>query len=353
MIAREMNKMCSRSLSLAVACFLCFVGSSIGFSPARTFGARSSAAEDCFSYRKNQIISGDGVLSLSKQSSHQWELSYSSNRPLVPNHLPRTRQCYTQLYSTNSSKSFTTTLNRNKHKIAALAIVFASVGLACPSPCFASASSILSQIPSPSNFKEAIVSVLDGMSQSGTKGMVAYVLSFTAWTMTVGVTTPVETAAGMAFPLRQSIPLSALGKIGGAFCQYVLAKYLFSDYAREKMKDNEWMSKIDKSFKSHPFGVALIWRFSPLPEFVKNVGPSLVKTLKTRYQLLAILAHGLPFTILWSFMGAETAAVARGGEASALLKRLVAIISSVGLFVSPTLFGMWLKGLGDDTNKEE
>lgn len=196
------------------------------------------------------------------------------------------------------------------------------------------------------------MSVLDGMSQSGTKGMVAYVLSFTAWTMTVGVTTPVETAAGMAFPLRQSIPLSALGKIGGAFCQYVLAKYLFSDYAREKMKDNEWMGKIDRSFKSHPFGVALIWRFSPLPEFVKNVGPSLVKTLKTRYQLLAILAHGLPFTILWSFMGAETAAVARGGEASALLKRLVAIISSVGLFVSPTLFGMWLKGLGDDTQNE-
>ena len=158
--------------------------------------------------------------------------------------------------------------------------------------------------------------------------------------------------AGMAFPLRQSIPLSALGKIGGAFCQYVLAKYLFSEYAREKMKDNEWMGKIDKSFKSHPFGVALIWRFSPLPEFVKNVGPSLVKTLKTRYQLMAILTHGLPFTILWSFMGAETAAVARGGEASVLLKRLVAIISSVGLFVSPTLFGMWLKGLGDDATSE-
>ena len=350
-MAREMHKMCSRSLSLAAACFLCFVGSSIGFAPARTFGARSSTAEDCFPCRSNQIITGNDAVSLARQSSNRWELAYISNRPLVPNHLPRSRQ-YTQLYSANTSKSFTTTLNRNKNKIIALAIIFAGVGLACPSPCFAAASSILSHIPSPSNFKEAIVSVLDRMSQSGTKGMVAYVLSFTAWTMTVGVTTPVETAAGMAFPLKQSIPLSALGKIGGAFCQYVLAKYLFSDYAREKMKDNEWMGKIDKSFKSHPFGVALIWRFSPLPEFVKNVGPSLVKTLKTRYQLLAILAHGLPFTILWSFMGAETAAIARGGEASALLKRLVAIISSVGLFVSPTLFGMWLKGLGDDKRHE-
>eukprot|EP00984_Skeletonema_dohrnii_P016070 scaffold7059_cov118-Skeletonema_dohrnii-CCMP3373.AAC.1 len=313
--------MCSRSLYLAVACLLCCIGSSIGFAPVRTVvGARST-------------------------SNQQLESLYRSNQVSGP------RQS-TLLYSGNPSKSLTSKVNKNKHKIAALAIVLAGIGFtAYPSPCFA-ASSILSNIPSPSKFKEAIVSVLDGMSQSGTKGMVAYVLSFTAWTMTVGVTTPVETAAGMAFPLKESIPLSALGKIGGAFYQYVLAKYLFSDYAREKMKDNEWMVKIDKSFKSHPFGVALIWRFSPLPEFVKNVGPSLVKTLKTRYQLFAILAHGLPFTILWSFMGAETAAVARGGEASVLLKRLVAIISSVGLFVSPTLFGMWLKGLGDDTKSE-
>ncbi len=253
---------------------------------------------------------------------------------------------YLQLYS--EKKSIRSIEGRNKSKIAAaLALLFTGIALANPSPCFAAY-----HIPSPGDFKQAVVSVLDKMSQSGTKGMVAYVLSFTAWTMTVGVTTPVETAAGMAFPITQSIPLSAAGKIGGAFFQYTLAKYLFSDYAREKMKDNEWMSKIDKSFKSHPFGVALIWRFSPLPEFVKNVGPSLVKTLKTRYQLLAILVHGVPFTVLWSCMGAEAAAVARGGQASVLLKRMVAGITWIGLFVSPTLFGVWLKGLGDETTSE-
>jgi len=249
---------------------------------------------------------------------------------------------YLQLYS--EKKSVRSIEGRSKSKIAALALLFTGIALANPSPCFAAY-----HIPSPGDLKQAVVSVLDKMSQSGTKGMVAYVLSFTAWTMTVGVTTPVETAAGMAFPITQSIPLSAAGKIGGAFFQYTLAKYLFSDYAREKMKDNEWMSKIDKSFKSHPFGVALIWRFSPLPEFVKNVGPSLVKTLKTRYQLLAITFHGLPFTVLWSCMGAEAAAVARGGQASVLLKRTFAGITWIGIFVSPTLFGMWLKGLGDDT----
>ncbi|KAL7442557.1 hypothetical protein ACHAXM_008453 [Skeletonema potamos] len=306
------------SLYLAAASLFCCIVSSVGFAPVRT---RSSV---------------DSIF------------ARSSNQPL---HLKYLHEPSTIINNENPAKEIFSSIV-HKNKVAALAILFAGMGLAYPSPCFA-ASSILSHIPSPSDFKQAVVSILDGMSQSGTKGMVTYVLSFTAWTMTVGVTTPVETAAGMAFPLRQSIPLSAFGKIGGAFFQYMLAKYLFSDYAREKMKDNKWMGKIEKSFKSHPFGVALIWRFSPLPEFVKNVGPSLVKTLKTRYQLFAILAHGLPFTVLWSCMGAEAAAVARGGEASVLLKRMVAGISWVGLFVSPTLFGMWLKGLGDDTKSDE
>ena len=315
------------SLYLAAAYFFCYcIVCSVGFAkPVRIVRARAAG-------------------SIFARSS-------SNQQPLHLKYLEEPRQP-TLLYSKKPAKSFRSIVYQNKSKVAALAVLFAGIGLAYrPSPCFA-ASSILSHIPSPSDFKQAIVSILDGMSQSGTKGMVAYVLSFTLWTMTVGVTTPVETAAGMAFPLKQSIGLSALGKIGGAFCQYMLAKYLFSDYAREKMKDNEWMGKIDKSFKSHPFGVALIWRFSPLPEFVKNVGPSLVKTLKTRYQLLAILVHGLPFTILWSCMGAEASAVARGGEASVLLKRMVSVISWVGLFVSPALFGRWLKGLGDDTENE-
>ena len=170
----------------------------------------------------------------------------------------------------------------------------------------------------------------------------------------IGATTPVETAAGMAFPLQKSIPLSAIGKISGAFFQYALAKYLFSDYARKKLENNEWMNKISASFKSHPYRVALIWRFSPLPEFVKNIGPALVPTLRTRYQILAILTHGLPFTVLWSCMGSEAARVARGGHPSGLFKRMVAGIFWVGFVVSPTLFGKWIAGLssGDEESTE-
>jgi uncharacterized membrane protein YdjX (TVP38/TMEM64 family) len=234
---------------------------------------------------------------------------------------------------------------KNIAVVAAAAAAMLFTVIALPSPCHASMNLPL---PSPSELQQSLITLLDNLSNSGTKGMIVYAISFILWTMTVGVTTPIETAAGMAFPLVQSIPLSAIGKIGGAFLQYSLAKYIFRDWARDKMKGNEWMTKIDKSFQSHPFRVALIWRFSPLPEFVKNIGPSLVPTLKTRYQVLATLAHGLPFTVLWSIMGNEAAAVARGKGASVFLKRMVAGISWIGLFVSPTLFGMWIKGLGDD-----
>ena len=168
-----------------------------------------------------------------------------------------------------------------------------------PSSC--SATSILSKIPNKNDIQSSLVSILDGLAHSGTKGMLVYTISFILWTMIIGATTPIETATGMAFPLRTAIILSAMGKITGAFSLYILGKYLFRDYATEKMKKyNKWMEKINTSFGQHPFRVALIWRFSPLPEFVKDIGPSLVPALRTRYQILAIITHGLPFTCLWS-----------------------------------------------------
>lgn len=213
---------------------------------------------------------------------------------------------------------------RRHFTICAALLCLCAVGI--PSPCLASTSSV-AYIPTISALKSSLVSILDGLSHSGTAGMAIYTISFIIWTMTVGVTTPIETAAGMAFPIHKSIPLSAIGKIGGAFFQYALAKYFFSEYARKKLQDNEWIDKINDSFQTNPYKVALIWRFSPLPEFVKNIGPALVPTLKTRYQVLATLTHGLPFTVLWSCIGNEAAMVARGVSLIQLLHAVILLLS--------------------------
>lgn len=124
--------MFSRSLYLVVAA--CLIGFSVGFAPARTVsvGARSATAGDM-----NILRCRRSNPSISHQS--------------------------TLLYSVDPAKSsFTTKIHNNKNKIAALALVLTGIGLTNPSPCFA-ASNILSNIPSPSKFKEAIVSVLDGI----------------------------------------------------------------------------------------------------------------------------------------------------------------------------------------------
>lgn len=171
----------------------------------------------------------------------------------------------------------------------------------------------------------------------------------------MGITTPVETAAGMAFGIKKGILANALGKISGSLLAYFLGKYLLQDYVKTKLRDNETMELVEDSFKSNPVGVALIWRFSPLPEFVKNFGLSVVPALKPIHFVSAVFLHGFPFTCLWTCLGAETGMLVRGvvAEPSRTLKVLVSAIPWFGFFVSPTLVALWIKGLKKKQNQRK
>ncbi len=134
-------------------------------------------------------------------------------------------------------------------------VVVVAVGVV-PSPCLAHPPAVSTIVacgaagPSAGpveRLRIALISIVDGLSRSGARGMATYALGLALWTMTAGMTTPIETAAGMAFPLRTAIPLSAIGKVGGATLQYVIAKYLFSDAARRRMDGNEWMESATAS----------------------------------------------------------------------------------------------------------
>ena len=70
------------------------------------------------------------------------------------------------------------------------------------------------------------------------------------------------------------------------------------------------MELIQHSITQHPIRVALIWRFSFLPEFMKNFGLA-VLPLKTWQFVVAVMLHGLPFTALWTFLGREMGLVVR------------------------------------------
>mmetsp|Transcript_19825 Transcript_19825/g.30533 ORF Transcript_19825/g.30533 Transcript_19825/m.30533 type:complete len:381 (+) Transcript_19825:56-1198(+) len=214
---------------------------------------------------------------------------------------------------------------------------------ACLLPALSSVRSTVSSAGAGANAR--LTRVLGRLSRAGPRGLAAYAAFFTLWEMTVGITTPVETAAGMAFGRTRGMLASGVGKVLGASSSFLLGRYMFTGYVRRHFGDNEILSLVGESIRERPLRVALLMRFSPLPEFVKNFGLSTLP-LKFGHFVAAVVLHGIPFTCLWTCMGDETANVMiRGGAPSALLKVLVSGVSWFGFFVSPTMIGIWIKSL--------
>jgi uncharacterized membrane protein YdjX (TVP38/TMEM64 family) len=181
----------------------------------------------------------------------------------------------------------------------------------------------------PLHFQKTIVPILDGLNNAGIKGQITYTFCLLLWTMTAGITTPVETAAGIVFGVRKGIICNAIGKIGGAVLSFNIGRYLLYKYVHHQLKENELLELVEESIEERPLRVSLMVRFSPLPEFAKNFGLSILN-LKGRWFSTAVLLHGLPFTCLWTCLGAETANVMRGGIPSTTLKLLMTGVSWFG-----------------------
>ncbi len=204
------------------------------------------------------------------------------------------------------------------------------------------------------DFKQKLATNLDRLASQGTKGLILYTLAFMLWEVTVGVTTPCETAAGMAFGFQKGVIANVIGKTSGAMIAFLLGRYVLKDTVEKKLKDNEYMELVQDSIKKTPIRVALIWRFSFLPEQIKNFGLA-VLPVKLWQFALAVCMHGMPFTMLWTFMGNEMGMVVRGviDSPTRVLKLLITGVYVFGFFISPSLVGLWIKGLRDEKLKKE
>lgn len=204
------------------------------------------------------------------------------------------------------------------------------------------------------DLKQFLIDKLDTLAGYGNTGLVVYTVMFALWEILVGVTTPVETAAGMAFGVKNGIICSAIGKLGGAVLAFLIGRFLLFDYFTEKLKDNEMMGLVQESIQENPVRVALIWRFSFLPEQIKTFGLSVLPVSLLHY-VTAVVLHGFPFTCLWTAMGAEAGALARGTVTtpSNVFKVLVIGIQIFGFFISPTMVGLWVKSLKDRQNAKK
>ena len=204
------------------------------------------------------------------------------------------------------------------------------------------------------DLKQFLIDKLDTLAGYGNTGLVVYTVMFALWEILVGVTTPVETAAGMAFGVKNGIICSAIGKMGGAVLAFLIGRFLLFDYFTEKLKDNEMMGLVQESIQENPVRVALIWRFSFLPEQIKTFGLSVLPVSLLHY-VTAVVLHGFPFTCLWTAMGAEAGVLARGTVTtpSNVFKVLVVGIQIFGFFISPTMVGLWVKSLKDRQNAKK
>jgi uncharacterized membrane protein YdjX (TVP38/TMEM64 family) len=119
---------------------------------------------------------------------------------------------------------------------------------------------------------EWLVTSLNRCQAAGPMGLVLYTILFLLWEMTFGMTTPVEVASGLAFGAIPAIIANGLAKTGGAFLTFLLARHVCADYIKERIRRNEILSLMQESIQETPFRVALLCRFSPLPEFIKNAG---------------------------------------------------------------------------------
>ena len=204
------------------------------------------------------------------------------------------------------------------------------------------------------DLKQFLIDKLDTLAGYGNTGLVVYTVMFALWEILVGVTTPVETAAGMAFGVKKGIICSAIGKMGGAVIAFLIGRFLLFDYFSGKLQDNEMMGLVQESIQENPVRVALIWRFSFLPEQIKTFGLSVLPVSLLHY-VTAVVLHGFPFTCLWTAMGAEAGALARGTVTtpSNVFKVLVVGIQIFGFFISPTMVGLWVKSLKDRQNAKK
>lgn len=204
------------------------------------------------------------------------------------------------------------------------------------------------------NLREELATRLDTLASLGTPGIVIYTVAFMLWELTVGVTTPVETAAGMAFGLKNGIMANAIGKTSGAVLAFLIGRYVLKGFVQKTLEGNELMELVQDSIAKNPIRVALIWRFSFLPEQIKNFGLA-VLPVKTWQFISAVLMHGFPFTLLWTFLGNEMGLIVRGvmDSPSRILKILLAGVYVFGFIISPTMVGLWVKGLRDEKMKKE
>ncbi|KAL7426329.1 hypothetical protein ACHAXM_000394 [Skeletonema potamos] len=200
-------------------------------------------------------------------------------------------------------------------------------------------------------FRTAIIQTLNDIASKGHQGLFLYAFGFMFWECCGLPTSVVETAAGMAFGFRGGVVGSFVGKTCGSLLAFTLGRTLLSNVVGKKMEENDIFGLVERGVERHPVKSALILRYSPFPQLIKNFALSLTKPVTWPIFLLAITIHGFPFSLLWAALGNDSSMRLRASEmgetmaANVVLNSLLIFVTVFGFVVSPAITGWWLADL--------
>jgi uncharacterized membrane protein YdjX (TVP38/TMEM64 family) len=200
-------------------------------------------------------------------------------------------------------------------------------------------------------FRTAIIQTLNDVASQGHRGLLLYTIGFVFWECCGLPTSVVETAAGMAFGFHKGLLGSFIGKTCGSILAFTLGRTLLSDVVGNKMDENETFGLIQEGVQKKPFQSALILRYSPFPQLIKNFALSITKPVTFPIFIVAISIHGFPFSLLWAALGHDSSMRLRASEmgesmtTNVVLNSILVFVTIFGFVVSPAITGWWLTDL--------
>jgi uncharacterized membrane protein YdjX (TVP38/TMEM64 family) len=163
-----------------------------------------------------------------------------------------------------------------------------------------------------------------------------YILAMALWEAAGLSTIPVETAAGMVFHWNGWL-LSAVGKLLGAMLAFLLGRNLIHATIQQQFANNAFLQTIQVTARQRPFLTSLLIKCGPLPETIKNFGSSLLTSIHWWMFAMATILHGWTFSVLWTYLGVDTAMRLEAPElpADRRLQSLLILALVNGVIVSP------------------
>ena len=139
---------------------------------------------------------------------------------------------------------------------------------------------------------------------------------------------------------------------------FYIGRFFLSETVKKQFAGNEIFNLIENSIADKPVQSALFMRYSSFPQLVKNFGLAVVP-LKPSIFALAIFVHGVPYSLLWSYVGNETkrrlnAPVDGALQTQSKFYEGILLFSTIfGLVGSPAIVAYWIRDMKKDFDKKK